>query len=123
KPPFKGKHYHKRKVSDLDSISRNNPSYNELQDAFEKLHGEAIDAFKKLAARRKVISHLEAKILELQNQLEALKLSMVEKSKDIIEDEKPSWFGYETCHIWHGEVRTLQNQIGQGSCVGSHFCG
>ncbi|MCI06033.1 RNA polymerase-associated protein RTF1-like, partial [Trifolium medium] len=34
---------------------------------------------------------------------------MVEKSKDIVEDNKPSWFGCETCHIWQGEGKCLES--------------
>ena len=35
---------------------------------------------------------------------------MLEASKIDIEDEKYSWFGCETCHIWQKEIITLKSK-------------
>ena len=36
---------------------------------------------------------------------------MVDILKDNSEDKIPSWFGYETCHIWKTEARTLKAKV------------
>ena len=108
--PSKGKKHHKRQVSDSSSISNDSPSYDELQNAFEKLYGEATNAFKKLAKRKKVISLLESQIVKLQDELEALKLTMV-NSKDEFEDDNSSKHDCDSCCIWQGEVKNLQAKL------------
>ena len=69
------------------------------------LHRQVVDAFKKLASNKRIFSHLEAKVLETEKNMEALKQSMVDIQKDKNEDEEPSWFGCETCHIWQKKKR------------------
>ena len=78
--------------------------YSQLQKAFENLHREIVDAFKKSASNKSIFSHLEAKVLETKNNMEALKKSMVDIQKVKNEDEEPFWFGCETCHIWQKEI-------------------
>lgn len=65
----------------------------------------------KLASNKRIFSHLEAKILENEKNMESLKQSMVDILKGKNEDEKPSWFGCETCHIWQKEVKTLKAKL------------
>ena len=36
---------------------------------------------------------------------------MIDIQKDKNEDEKPSWFGCGTCHIWQKEVNTLKVKL------------
>lgn len=73
-------------------------SYSQLQDAFDNLHLEALNAFKKLASHENIFLQLEAKVLESENKLEEIKLSMLDVQKDKIEDEKPSRFSCEYFH-------------------------
>ncbi|KAI5432937.1 hypothetical protein KIW84_020302 [Lathyrus oleraceus] len=47
--------------------------------------------------------------------MEALKKFMVYIQKDKNEDEEPSWFGCETCHIWKKEVNTLKDKLDKAS--------
>ncbi|XP_050919837.1 uncharacterized protein LOC127137416 [Lathyrus oleraceus] len=42
--------------------------------------------------------------------MEALKQTILDAPKFKIEDEKSSWFGCETCHIWEKEVITLKEK-------------
>lgn len=56
-----------------DSDSDYNPSYSELQNYLEEMHGDAVKAFKKISAQNKVIFKLEAELLKLWNSFESLK--------------------------------------------------
>ncbi|XP_050896206.1 uncharacterized protein LOC127102934 [Lathyrus oleraceus] len=85
--------------------------YSQLQKTFENLHREVVDAFKTLASNKRIVSYLEDKVLETKNNMEALKKSMVDIQKDKNEDEEPSWFGCETCHIWQKKVNTLKYKL------------
>lgn len=69
--------------------------YSQLQNAFENLHREALNVFNKLASHEKVFLHLEAKVLESERKLEAIKRSMIDTQGDNNKDEKPSRFGCE----------------------------
>lgn len=76
----------------------NDLSYLQLQKAFEDLHREALKSFNKLASHEKVVLHLEAKILEFEWKLEAIKRCMINIQSDKNKDEKPSKLGCESCH-------------------------
>lgn len=56
-------------------------SYSELQVTFENLHREVVNAFKKLVSNKRIFSYLEAKILETEKQMEAVKQYMVDVQK------------------------------------------
>ncbi|XP_050888778.1 uncharacterized protein LOC127093932 [Lathyrus oleraceus] len=57
-------------------------SYVDLQNAFSTLHNEAKEAFKHLASNKKIFSHLEKKISDSEKELETLKKSMIEDTKE-----------------------------------------
>src|SRR3954471_22456778 len=59
----------------------------------------------------KTISYLESKVEKIEKDMEALKQSMLDIQKDKIEEDPPSWFGCETCHIWQKEVRDLKAKL------------
>jgi len=88
-------------------------SHHELQTAFDTLHYEAKEAFKRLASNKKFFSHLEHKIQESERKLEALKASIVESTKTSYEDLKSRMmnFGCDTCYIWQSEVRNLKAKL------------
>jgi hypothetical protein len=65
---------------------------------------------------------LEAKVSETKEQLEALKVTIVEKSKDVIEDQSNLSLVVRCVHSTR-DARTPPSQIGQDSCSGSNFCG
>ena len=78
----------------------------QLQESFENLQRQAIDAFKRLASNKKIISHLEAKIAQNEEHMEALKKTMSNIIKGQEEDPRSVWnFGYGTCHIWQKRVK------------------
>ncbi|XP_050888687.1 uncharacterized protein LOC127093827 [Lathyrus oleraceus] len=107
-------HHHKKKnVSHYKYEPIDEMSYSELQIAFENLYDEVVDAFKSLASNKRIFSYLEVKVLETEKQMEALKQTKLDASKVDVEDEKPSWFGCETCHIWKKEVITLKAKLNQ----------
>lgn len=85
--------------------------YSQLQDAFDNLHREELNAFKKLTSHEKIFLQLEAKVLESEMKLEEIKLYMLDVQKDKIEDEKPSRFGSESCHDWQEEINVLQVKL------------
>jgi hypothetical protein len=58
-------------VNDLDPL---NPSYDELQDAFEELHIESLKIAKKLFKSQKMISLLEEKVSNLSEELNKLRI-------------------------------------------------
>ena len=68
-------------------------------------------AFKRLASNKIICLYLETRVLETEKQIEALKKTMLEASKVDVKDEKSSWFGCETCHIWQKEVITLKVKL------------
>lgn len=86
-------------------------SYSELQFSFENLSGEVVDAFKRLASNKRIVSYLEAKVLETENQMESLKQSTLDASKVDVEEENSSWFGCENYNIWQKEVNTLKAKL------------
>ncbi|XP_050895540.1 uncharacterized protein LOC127102179 [Lathyrus oleraceus] len=101
-------HHHKKKnVSHYKYEPIDDMSYSELQPVFENLYGEAVDAFKRLSPNKRIFSYLEAKVLETEKQMEALKQTMLDASKVDVEEDKSSWFDCETCHIWQKEVECL----------------
>lgn len=59
-------------------------SYSELKVAFANLYGEVVDAFKRLVSNKKIFSYYEAKILETEKQMKALKKIMIDAQKDKI---------------------------------------
>jgi hypothetical protein len=65
---------------------------------------------------------LEAKVSETKEQLEVLKVTMVEKSKDVIEDQ-----GHLSlivrCVTFNNRCENPPSQIGQDSCSKNNFCG
>ncbi|XP_050890376.1 uncharacterized protein LOC127095777 [Lathyrus oleraceus] len=105
-------HHHKKKnVSHFKYEPIVDMSYSELQTAFENLYGEAINAFKRLTSNKRIFSYLEAKVLETEKLMEALKEIMLDASKVDVEEDKSSWFNCETCHIWQKEVITLKSKL------------
>jgi hypothetical protein len=88
-------------------------SHHELQAAFDTLHCEAKEAFKRLASNNKFFTHLEQKIRESERKLEALKASIVESTKAGCEDLRNTIINYgcDTCYIWQGEVRNLKAKL------------
>ncbi|XP_050902822.1 uncharacterized protein LOC127115287 [Lathyrus oleraceus] len=86
-------------------------SYFKLQDTFDNLHREALNAFKKLASHENIFLQLEVKVLESEKKLEVINLSMLDVQKDKIEDEKTSRFGCESCHYWQEEINVLQVKL------------
>ena len=58
-------------INDLDPL---NPSYDELQDAFEELHIESLKIAKKLFKSQKMISLLEEKVSNLSEELNKLRI-------------------------------------------------
>lgn len=101
----------KKNVSHYELESVNELSYSQLQKAFQNLHKEVVNTLKNLASNKRIFSHLEAKILETEKQMKALKQFMVDVQKVKNEDEEPSWFSCETCHIWKKEVNTLKAKL------------
>jgi hypothetical protein len=87
-------------VSHSKIESTNELSYSQLQNAFENLQRQVVDTFKKLASNKRIFSHLETIILENKKNMEALKKYMIDIQKDKNKDDKPSWFGCESCYIW-----------------------
>lgn len=85
--------------------------YSKLQICLENLYGEVVDDFKRLATNKRIFSYLEANVLETEKQMEALKKSMFDVSKVDVEEEKYSWFGCDTCHIWKKEVNTQKDKL------------
>jgi hypothetical protein len=65
---------------------------------------------------------LEAKVSETKEQLEALKVTIVEKSKDVIEDQSNLSLVVR-CVTFNKRCENPQSQIGQDSCSGSNFYG
>lgn len=43
--------------------------------------------------------------------METLKQTMLDATQVKVEDDKSSWFGCETCHIWQKEVITLKAKL------------
>src|SRR3954464_7133864 len=103
-------HQHKKKkcVSHLKPGVVDKVSHAQLKLAFEELHRDAIEAFKLLASNKKFFSYLESKVEKTEKDMEALKQSMLDIQKNNIEEDPPSWFGCETCHIWQKEVTNLK---------------
>lgn len=52
----------KKIVSHSKPNSTHDLSYSKLQESFENLQIQVIDAFKKLASNKRIFSHLEAKM-------------------------------------------------------------
>jgi len=51
-------------VSGSDSDS--NPSYDELKNALIEMHGDAMNAFKKIGSQKRTVLKLEAEILKIK---------------------------------------------------------
>ena len=49
-----------------DSYSDSNPSYDELQNALIEMHGDAMNAFKKIDSQKRTVLKLEAEILKIK---------------------------------------------------------
>src|SRR4051812_48866785 len=92
-------HQYKRKkaVSHLKPELVDKVSHDQLKLAFEKLHRDAIEAFKLLASNKKIFSYLESKVEMTEKDMEALKQSMLDIQKDKADIDPTSWFGCETC--------------------------
>lgn len=84
-------------------------SFSELKIAFEKLHTEALADFKRLSSDKQIFSFLEGKVYKTEKDLDALKESIVENSKDIDGLVRPQNCG--ACHIWQGEVKSLKDKL------------
>lgn len=80
----------KKVVSHSKFESTYDLSYSQWQESFENIQRQVIYAFKKLASNKRIFSHLEAKILENEKNMEALMQSMVDILKDKSEADKPS---------------------------------
>src|SRR3954466_5619860 len=106
-------HQHKKKkrVSHLKPKLVDKVSHAQLKLAFEELHRDTIEAFKLLASNKIIFSYLESKVEKTEKDMEALKQSMLDIQKNKVEEDPPSWFGYETCHIWQKEVRDLKAKL------------
>jgi hypothetical protein len=78
-----------------------------LQVAFEKLHSETNEAFKRLAGLRKVNAYLEARVSETEQQLKALKKSMVEKPLVNID----SYTGCDGCFYLRKDIVCLEAKL------------
>ncbi|XP_050881487.1 uncharacterized protein LOC127084983 isoform X3 [Lathyrus oleraceus] len=104
--------YHKKKINDkkVKQAYYNNfssMSFSELKIAFEKLHNEAVDAFKRLSSDKQIFSFLEGKVYKAEKDLEWLKVSIAETSKNI-DIDGCNKVGYcEACHIWQQEDECL----------------
>src|SRR4051812_37871915 len=101
-------HKKKRRVSHLKPELVDKVSHAQLKLAFEELHRDAIDAFKLLASNKKKNPYLESKIEKTEKNMKALKQSMLDIQKNKVDEDPPSWFGCETCHIWQKELRDLK---------------
>ena len=86
-------------------------SFSELKIAFEKLHNKAVDAFKRLSSDKQIFSFLEGKVYKAENDLESLKASIAENSKDIDIDGCSKVRYCDACHIWQKEVNTLKVKL------------
>ncbi|MCI01758.1 hypothetical protein A2U01_0022786, partial [Trifolium medium] len=85
-PPIEDKEKLRRKVRGHNAIYlSNNPSYDELREAFDALHEQAFKAFKKLTEKGRLISILELKVSGAQT-IRCLK-------------------------VVHGEVRNIQAKL------------
>jgi predicted nuclease with TOPRIM domain len=60
-------------VSYSNSESKFNPSYEQLQQALQEMHVEALNAFQKLITQKKTILKLESELSQLKNDFECLK--------------------------------------------------
>ena len=104
-----------------DSKSESNPSYEELQQALVDMHGDAMKAFEKLIAQKKIILKLEPELSQLKNDFKCLKnehASIVNEKIVIplIESPKENSFKYdsnwmdlascETCPSLHEEIKS-----------------
>lgn len=83
-------------------------SFSELKIAFEKLHTEALEAFKRLSSDKQIFSDWEGKVYKAEKELEILKQSIVGNSKDIDGNGLVHRKDCEACHICQGEVRSLR---------------
>ena len=86
-------------------------SFPELKIAFEKLHNEAADAFKRLSSDKQIFSFLEGKVYKAEKDLESLKASIAESSKDIDINGCIKVRYCEVCHIWQQEVNSLKAKL------------
>ncbi|XP_050919464.1 uncharacterized protein LOC127137007 [Lathyrus oleraceus] len=70
-------------------------SYFPLQDAFDNLHREALNSFKKLASHEKMVLQLEARVLKSERKLEAFKISMLDV--EYLESSEKMWYLDSEC--------------------------
>lgn len=54
---------------------------------------------------------MQAKMLENEKNMEALRKSMIDILKDNCDDNNTSCFGCETCHIWQKESKDLKAKL------------
>ena len=85
-------HKKKKNVSHSKYDHVDEMSYIELQNAFDTLHHEAKEAFKRLASNKKIFSYLEQKVSDSEKELEALKAFMIENIEGKCEKEERPWF-------------------------------
>lgn len=104
----------KNNVSHSKTKSTYDLSYSQLQESFENIQIQAIEAFKKITSNKRIFSHLQAKMLENENNMEALRKSMLDILKYKCDDNRTSWFGCETCHILQKESRDLKDKLNKG---------
>ncbi|XP_058766926.1 uncharacterized protein LOC131640543 [Vicia villosa] len=106
---------HHKKKSDQKKVRQayynnfNSLTFSELKIAFEKLHKEAVEAFKRLSSDKQIFSHLEGKVYKAEQDLKDLKASIAENTKNIDGCIETRYCG--VCHIWQQEVKTLNAKL------------
>lgn len=80
----------KKNVSHFKPKSTHELSYSILQESLENLQKQAIKAFKNLASNKRIFSHLQAKMLENEKNMETLRKYMMCILKDSCNDNNTS---------------------------------
>ena len=120
----------KNEVTLSDSYSNYKPTYKDLQDFFEEMHVESLNAFEKLIAQKKTILKLESEIYELKEAIENLRDEhallvnekivnpTIESPKENSPKYDSNWMDFascETCPSLHEEIKTLNKKLEQAS--------
>jgi Txe/YoeB family toxin of Txe-Axe toxin-antitoxin module len=125
-------HIRKHKQHEV-SDSDNQPSYDELQNAFNEMYGEALDTFRKLSRQKKMNAKLEEEIAKLKNDnmkitsaFESLKeehalilneLNKSSKETMSINQDKEC----ETCPTLQIQIKSLKLQLEEASNIPMEF--
>jgi len=125
----------KKPLEVSDSDFDFNHSYNELQNVLVEMHGDVMNAFKKIGSQKRIILKLEAEILKIKKDFElfkkehaSLKNEQFEiPTKESLNTSAPNTSKSknngtcEACPKLHEEITSLKNKIEQASGVPMDF--